>query len=48
MHAAHHEFIVQVRACDPAGATEQADGLALLHPLPLADGALERCRYLVT
>ncbi len=46
MHAAHHEFIVQVRPGDPAGAAEQADGLALLHPLPLVDGALGEVQVL--
>ena len=48
MHAPDHEFIVQMRARDAAGAAEQAYGLALLHSLPLVDGALGRCRYLVT
>ncbi|MNF75964.1 hypothetical protein D3C84_580580 [compost metagenome] len=46
MHAAHHEFIVQVRACDPACAPQIADGLPLLHPLPLVDGAFGEVQVL--
>ncbi len=46
VHAAHHEFIVQVRSGDPAGAAEQAYGLPLLHPLPLVDGAFGEVQVL--
>ena len=46
MHAAHHELIVQMWAGDPAGAAEQADGLALLDSLPLVDGALGEVQVL--
>ena len=40
VNTAHHKFIVQVRAGDPAGATERADGLPLLDSLALVDAAL--------
>ena len=46
MNAAHHEFVVQVRAGDAAGATQSTDGLPLLHPLSLVDGALGEVQVL--
>ncbi|MNZ34932.1 hypothetical protein D3C78_523180 [compost metagenome] len=46
MHAAHHEFIVQVRACDAARAPQQAYGLPLFHPLALVHCALGEVQVL--
>ncbi len=46
VNAAHHKFIVQVRAGDATGATQGADGLPLFHPLPLVDGALGEVQVL--